>query len=96
MHDDILREGPRKLRGQRKELINEAEQLRLGTIEVRNVLGSQVPVTDKEIQDSLWHTYYDVEKTAAYLLNVHTLKVPKKEKKSGELEIFLYWLKSVQ
>lgn len=45
------------------------EQLRIGTIKVRNVLGEDVPVSSKEIEDSLWHYYYDVDKTVNYLLS---------------------------
>ena len=45
------------------------EQLRIGTIKVREFLGDDVPVTNKEIEDSLWHYYYDVDKTVNYLLS---------------------------
>ena len=41
----------------------------LNTAKVRSILGD-FPVTDKEIQDSLWHYYYDVEKTVAYILSM--------------------------
>ncbi|KAL2404080.1 HBS1-like protein [Exophiala dermatitidis] len=44
------------------------EQMRQGTIKVREALGS-FPATDEEIQDSLWHYYYDVAKTVSYLKN---------------------------
>lgn len=43
------------------------EQLRLGTIQVREALGSSVTATDAQIQESLWHYYYDVGKTVTYL-----------------------------
>jgi len=33
-------------------------------------LGTDVPVTDREIEESLWHYYYDVEKTVNYLLSI--------------------------
>ena len=45
------------------------EQLRQGTAKVREVLGPDVLYTEKEIQDSLWHYYYDVGKTVNYLLS---------------------------
>ena len=45
------------------------EQLQEGTAKVRSILDDGVPVTDQEIQDSLWHYYYDVEKTVTYLLS---------------------------
>lgn len=43
--------------------------MRLGTAEVREVLGPEVSITDKEIEDSLWHYYYDIDKTVNYLLS---------------------------
>lgn len=46
------------------------EQLRLGTAKVREVLGPEVSTTDMEIEDSLWHYYYDVDKTVNYLLGI--------------------------
>lgn len=45
------------------------EQLAKGTVKVRDVLGPSVQVTDQEIQDSLWHYYYDVDKTVNYILS---------------------------
>ena len=46
------------------------EQMQDGTAKVRSILGSELNVTDKDIQDSLWHYYYDVEKTVTYLLSM--------------------------
>ena len=43
------------------------EQLRVGTIEVRKVLGPGYQVSDKEIQDSLWNYYYDIQKTVNHI-----------------------------
>jgi hypothetical protein len=40
-------------------------------------------VTDKQIQDALWHYYYDVEKSVAYILNTYMEK-PKAQKKENE------------
>jgi len=63
------------------------EQMRIGTIAVREVLpAATTQITDKEIQESLWHYYYDVEKTVAYLLGKHTpkQKVVKKENLKGK------------
>lgn len=45
------------------------EQLRLGTIKVRDILGEDAGMTDKKIEDSLWHYYYDIDKTVNYLLS---------------------------
>jgi elongation factor 1 alpha-like protein len=59
------------------------EQLRLGTIAVREVLQEAANhVTDKQIQDTLWHYYYDVEKSVAYILNTYMEK-PKAQKKEN-------------
>ncbi|MCJ1478359.1 Hsp70 suppressor, GTPase facilitates ribosomal subunit dissociation [Lambiella insularis] len=57
-------------------------QLQEGTAQVRSILGPEVAVTDKDIQDSLWHYYYDIEKTVTYLLNQQSEPQPK-SKKSG-------------
>jgi elongation factor 1 alpha-like protein len=43
------------------------EQMRQGTIEVREALGAAFPASDQEIQEALWHYYYDVAKSVAYL-----------------------------
>lgn len=41
--------------------------MRQGTVKVREALGSNYSVSDKEIQDALWHYYYDVSKSVVYL-----------------------------
>ena len=46
-----------------------SEQLRQGLIRVREVIGENGDFTDKEIEDSLWHYYYDADKTVNYLLS---------------------------
>jgi elongation factor 1 alpha-like protein len=43
------------------------EQLRLGTIKVREALGSVYSVPEKSIHDALWDYYYDVGKTVTFL-----------------------------
>ncbi|KAL9596256.1 MAG: hypothetical protein Q9219_005917 [cf. Caloplaca sp. 3 TL-2023] len=43
-------------------------RLQKGLLEVRMVLGPSVSVSDKDIEDSLWHYYYDADKTVNYLL----------------------------
>ena len=45
------------------------ELLRAGTAAVREELGADFPASEKEIQDALWHYYYDVGKSVAYLKN---------------------------
>lgn len=45
-------------------------QMEAATIEVRGALGHQASkVTTTQIQDALWHYYYDVNKTATYLVD---------------------------
>src|ERR1700710_3156935 len=41
--------------------------MRQGIIDVKAALGPAFEVSEKEIHDSLWHYYYDVDKTVAYL-----------------------------
>ncbi|KAF2275483.1 uncharacterized protein EI97DRAFT_502040 [Westerdykella ornata] len=47
------------------------EQLRQGTIMVKEALGSSVSVSDSQIQEALWHYYFDVGKSVTYLKNKH-------------------------
>ncbi|KAH6679350.1 P-loop containing nucleoside triphosphate hydrolase protein [Halenospora varia] len=57
------------------------EQMRIGTIQVREALPpNATTITDKQIQDSLWHYYYDVDKTVKYLVSTYATekKTPKK------------------
>lgn len=44
------------------------QQLREGTVKVRAIIGNGYP--ESEIHDTLWHYYYDVEKTVKYLLGM--------------------------
>ena len=46
------------------------EQMRQGVIKVRQALGPSVPATDKDIEEALWHYYYDVSKSVSYLKSV--------------------------
>lgn len=48
----------------------DAEHLRQGVTNVRAVLGPSVEVGDKDIEDSLWHYYFDEDKTVNYLLRM--------------------------
>ena len=44
-------------------------QMKLATEEVKAALSTQASkVTDTQIRDALWHYYYDVDKTVAYLI----------------------------
>ncbi|KAF2009556.1 hypothetical protein BU24DRAFT_78125 [Aaosphaeria arxii CBS 175.79] len=59
------------------------EQMRLGTIKVREALDSSTNVTDAQIQEALWNYYYDVGKSVTYLKNKFAPKAapqPKKQK----------------
>src|SRR5690242_6497260 len=58
------------------------EQMRQGTIKVRATLGSAFPVTDSQIQEALWHYYYDVAKSVAYLKSEQPVVVPDLEQSS--------------
>jgi elongation factor 1 alpha-like protein len=52
--------------GEEEEYDPDTERnLREGTVKVKAVTGDEF--TDEEIRDSLWHYYYDVEKTVNYL-----------------------------
>lgn len=53
--------------GQDEVSPEDKEHLRLGTIEVREILGRGYQATDAEIQDALWNYYYDIGKTVAYI-----------------------------
>lgn len=45
-------------------------QMTAGTEEIKTVLGPQAgKVTTKQIQEALWHYYYDIDKTVAYLIS---------------------------
>ena len=48
---------------------NEDPRMRESLAEARDILSQEF--TDREIQDSLWYTYYDVEKTVNFLLSVY-------------------------
>ena len=60
--------------------------MRLGTMAVRDMLGGDVPgISDKDIQEALWHYYYDVDKSVNYLLQKSMPKEQKKKTKGGSL-----------
>ena len=49
----------------------EDPELQQGTVKVRSALGpASATTTDKEIQDTLWHYYYDVPKSVSYLRRI--------------------------
>ncbi|XP_014554911.1 hypothetical protein COCVIDRAFT_39248 [Bipolaris victoriae FI3] len=56
------------------------EQMRVGTIRVREAMGDMSDFTsDEQIQEALWHYYYDVGKSVSYLKNKLGIAEPKKE-----------------
>jgi elongation factor 1 alpha-like protein len=65
---------------------DDKEQMRIGTIGVREALGEfEAGISDAQIQEALWHYYYDIAKSVSYLKNklggAQTVKeTPKKEK----------------
>ncbi|KAL9014406.1 MAG: hypothetical protein Q9173_000954 [Seirophora scorigena] len=58
-------------------------RLREGVAQVRGVLGPSISVNDKDIEDSLWHYYYDVDKTVNYLLQQQAPVQSKASKKKN-------------
>ena len=47
--------------------------MREGLYKVREAISGDIPgVTDKAIEEALWHYYYDVEKSVTYLLSMLT------------------------
>lgn len=43
------------------------QQLRQGTVKVREALGPAYLIPDKDIHDALWNYYYDIGKTVSWL-----------------------------
>ncbi|KAF2098277.1 hypothetical protein NA57DRAFT_66631 [Rhizodiscina lignyota] len=71
--------------GEGEELSPEdQEQMRQGTIKVREALGSDYQASDKVIQDALWNYYYDVGKSVSYIKNAVKPATPKKAKAKVE------------
>lgn len=61
---------------------DDKEQMRISTISTREALGSAgSDISDAQIQEALWHYYYDVGKTVSYLKNKFAAPeaAPKKE-----------------
>ncbi|KAL1859803.1 hypothetical protein Daus18300_009393 [Diaporthe australafricana] len=58
-------------------------QMTAATAEVKSMLGPQASkVTTQQIQESLWHYYYDIDKTVAYLVTKFVDPAPKPAAKS--------------
>ncbi|KAI9672980.1 MAG: Hsp70 suppressor, GTPase facilitates ribosomal subunit dissociation [Caeruleum heppii] len=68
------------------DAMDEAEKAKMRDCvsQVRQRLEIDAPqIADKDIEDSLWHYYYDVDKTLAWLKKQHLGKGTEKNKKSG-------------
>lgn len=64
-HDDDYEEGYEAEDGMTAE---DQATLQAGANQVRIALGHAfASITDKEVQDTLWHYYYDVAKSVTYL-----------------------------
>ncbi|CAN9115988.1 unnamed protein product [Alternaria alternata] len=59
---------------------DDKEQMRVGTVKVREALGDMSDFTsDEQIQEALWHYYYDIGKSVSYLKNKLGVAEPKQE-----------------
>ncbi|EFY91233.1 TEF1 protein [Metarhizium acridum CQMa 102] len=78
--DDDLYDGNDYEEDQEEELSPEDKQaMEEGTADVKKALGANASkVTVKQIQEALWHYYYDVEKSAAYLTKTFIAPPPPK------------------
>ncbi|RBA16609.1 elongation factor 1-alpha [Fusarium proliferatum] len=56
-----------------------------GTAEVRRALGTEAnKVTKAQIEEALWHYYYDIDKSVTYLMKTFIAPAPKSAKKAPE------------
>jgi len=63
-------------------------QMVAATTQVKQVLGQQDSISDKQIRDSLWDSYFDVEGTISYLLDeLHKQESKKKRKEEQGKEL---------
>lgn len=62
-------------------------QLARGTAEIITLLGTEAnKVTQQQIQDALWHYYYDIDKSIAYLVGKFVDPTPKPAAKSKPMQ----------
>ncbi|KAK8084638.1 hypothetical protein PG997_005909 [Apiospora hydei] len=62
-------------------------QMEAGTIQVRDALGPQASkVTTAQIQEALWHYFYDIDKSVAYLVTKHIASPAPKAAKSAPMQ----------
>jgi elongation factor 1 alpha-like protein len=95
--DDDLYDGDEYEEGQDDELSSEDKAaMETGTADVKKALGADASkVTTKQIQEALWHYYYDVDKSVAYLSKTFIAPPPPKptpqkapESKSNEFSFY--------
>ncbi|KAF5666025.1 elongation factor 1-alpha [Fusarium heterosporum] len=72
--------------GGEEELSQEDRQaMTEGTAEVRRALGTEADkVTKAQIEEALWHYYYDIDKSVTYLMKTFIAPAPKPVKKAPE------------
>ncbi|KAK6706073.1 hypothetical protein SNK05_009945 [Fusarium graminearum] len=77
--DDYEEEGEDELSPEDRQAMDQ------GTAEVRAALGTEAnKVTTTQIEEALWHYYYDVDKSVTYLIKTFIAPAPKPAKKTPE------------
>jgi elongation factor 1 alpha-like protein len=77
--DDYDEEGEDELSPEDRQAMED------GTAEVRRVLGTEAnKVTKTQIEEALWHYYYDIDKSVTYLMKTFIAPAPKPVKKAPE------------
>ncbi|SCV71973.1 BQ2448_4667 [Microbotryum intermedium] len=59
-------------------------QMESGLSAVQNLLGPDTPISDKEIRDSLWDSFFDIDGTVTYLLDEQHKREAAKARTEGE------------
>ncbi|PNS15003.1 HBS1-like protein [Sphaceloma murrayae] len=81
-YDDDVQEVDGPTGGDDELTEEDREQLRIGTAKVRSIIQESSHISNRTIEDALWHYYYDIEKTVVYLKNEHQPTTPKAKKPS--------------
>jgi len=75
-YDEAEIEGVEGGGGEEEEMTDEdKEQMMLGMAKVRSALGDDFDVSDAQIQESLWHYWFDADKTIVYLKSTSAIQV---------------------
>ncbi|KAF4977510.1 hypothetical protein FZEAL_5989 [Fusarium zealandicum] len=85
--DDIVDEFDGGDYGEEEDELSQEDRQAMdnGTAQVRSALGTEVnKVTKAQIEEALWHYYYDVDKSVTYLIKTFIAPAPKPEKKAPE------------